>query len=50
MANKYLTNFIKYSPLMGIANKSSLDIDPITVLEITDTQALRDLMEAGHLT
>ena len=47
VANLYLHNFKQYSPLMGHVNQFNVDIDPIILLEITGTQALRDLMEAS---
>ena len=49
MANLYWHHVSKYSPLMGHVGQSNLDSDPIILLEITGTQALTDLMNAGHL-
>jgi hypothetical protein len=49
VANLYLHNFKKYSLFIDHVSQFSLDIDPIILSEITGAQALRDLMEAGHL-
>ena len=47
--NNYWHKCMQYSACMGHVDQVNLDIDLIIWLDITGTQALRELMEAGLL-